>query len=387
MAYPSNFHHQTGEFEQESLAYRPAPSSPSYLAGQGALARTTDLSLSRNVGDVRHRIHEIERDIFRHPNLMAHFTVVSAYLGLDSWLLEPISYLRQEGLYGEDMAQLHGPTVTLPHPRQVEDLREAHASLFNSPPSDLFELICKYRRYTNFQATGIVERLAALREGSASSGRSRQDGRTAPDGQMYACPSENCKKAFRKSGHAKNHVQNNHPEYLQLHPDYQPQQCMIEVRSSESTSPEVDRPPLPRSYSDQSRRPGRGRRTDSVNQPRDALSTIYSEREDYVNALSPRSTGASSSADTEESISSVQQSRRSMTGSGHRNRHTKSQFGPTLGSLSHIKRGREPVSSSESLATTTMYPEPTDQALQQRLSKRHSPAYPQPQTWSFSTYN
>lgn len=213
--------------------------SSSTTAGQVSL-RASHTSASSTCCNDGTNLAQLESSIFRHPELQNHFKTVRTYLILDSWVLEPISYLRQEGFLSTSIAM--DPSVRLPQRRQIADLASVQPLLFGSPPTELFNLICQYRQRSGFRETGILQRLDKLKE-SWLQPKSKPEvgGKTAPEGQVYKCPSVNCKKSFRKAGHATNHMESYHPEYLQLHPDYQPQQFTIQAPRSASTSPELDR--------------------------------------------------------------------------------------------------------------------------------------------------
>lgn len=164
---------------------------------------------------------EIEEEILRDPELQEHHAAVLLYLRLDIWSLESICALRSRG--PPELAQLH-PT------------------LFTSPPESLFKLIYTIRHFTGLNLAGTISRIEAASFPGRQKEVSREPaGKIAPRGQAYACPSKHCKKVFIKSGHAANHVEKNHPEYLKLHPDYQPSQVMVEHLRSRPNSPEMER--------------------------------------------------------------------------------------------------------------------------------------------------
>lgn len=188
--------------------------------------------------NVHSSIAKVELEILNHPEVDAHFDAVCFYLKIDLVLLEAISYLRQEGLWSSKMSQMYGSSVQAPRTEQIEELASFHQSLFQSPPSSLFDLICELRRLTGFGPTVMTDRLPSLLKLSILNRKRRKQGRirTAPEGQLYACPSMNCHKTFKKSGHARNHVETKHPEYLEIHPNYLPHRFVVDDVSTGPSS-------------------------------------------------------------------------------------------------------------------------------------------------------
>lgn len=176
-------------------------------------------------------VAQLERDILFHPEIKAHYNIVCLYLRMDLVLLEPISYLRQEGLWRSDLCYSYGTEVRAPPPDQIKDLAPLHCSLFQSPPTELFNLVCDFRRLTGFGSCRSTDQLPSLlRLRYSDQQHQRIDCRkTAPEGQLYVCPSTKCRKTFKKAGHARNHVESKHLEYLQIDPDYIPQHFVIDV--------------------------------------------------------------------------------------------------------------------------------------------------------------
>lgn len=162
-----------------------------------------------------------KREIERHPDSITCFDAVSLCLRLPLVLLRSISALRAAGPWHNELEIIYGP-------------------LFTSPSDELFNMILALRSFPHFEPTGLIEQLES-RKSHASAGRKPEPGRTAPNGQAYECPSEHCRKQFKKSGHAQNHVDKHHPEYLKLHPDYQPSQFIVDTLRSLSGSPELQR--------------------------------------------------------------------------------------------------------------------------------------------------
>lgn len=181
-------------------------------------------------------VAQLELDILYHPDIKSHLEAVCLYLRMDLTLLESISYLRQEGLWRPDISQPYG-AVQRPKTDQMLSMASIHQSLFHSPPTDLFDLICDLRRFTGFGSRTATERLPSLLEQRYLDRRHRSydSMKTAPSGRLYACPSSNCRKTFKKSGHARNHVETKHLEYLQLNPDYLPQQFVVNVTTGKLT--------------------------------------------------------------------------------------------------------------------------------------------------------
>lgn len=171
---------------------------------------------------------EIEEQILQSPDLQHHHAAVILYLRLDIWLLESIFALRNS---------------------ESAELARLHPSLFDSPPEPLFHLIYTLRHFLGLDLSSTIEKIESLQPNERGKERLREPGsssRVAPRGQAYGCPSKYCKKAFVKSGHAVNHVEKQHPEYLKLHPDYQPSHFMVEHHRSCPTSPELERQERPR---------------------------------------------------------------------------------------------------------------------------------------------
>lgn len=166
----------------------------------------------------------LEYQIRKYPKLASHLPAVLTYLRIDLVLLESVSYIRQEGFWDASTSDLYRSVLLMPSATQTQALATLCPMLFLSPPSDLFNLVCQYRLQTRFQPTGLADRLT-YRWSSVSKQIVRRGGliRTAPTGEWYVCPSLYCKKRFKKAGHTQNHISRCHPEYLQLHPDFQPQ--------------------------------------------------------------------------------------------------------------------------------------------------------------------
>lgn len=209
---------------------------------------------------IKSQIVAIEHEILSHPSLAANIDVVSVYLTIGKYQLEPISWLRQEGLWKNmDPMVMHELSLRLPRKEHYEALRDVQPSLFDNPPSDLFDLICQYRWLTAFEPTDILSKLdepvAPPEQRQASK---YEAGRTAPDGYKYSCPSRGCRKQYAKSGHLKNHINQNHPDFLRLHPDWRPFYRPVEAGSSDSSSPASERHPIQQlgdSRPSQTRRP------------------------------------------------------------------------------------------------------------------------------------
>lgn len=166
---------------------------------------------------------EIEEQILQSPEIQQYHAAVVLYLRLDIWLLESIFALRNS---------------------ESAELAQLHPTLFESPPEPLFHLIYTLRHFLDLDLTDIIERIERSQSDSREKERSREPGvssRVAPRGKAYGCPSKHCKKVFIKSGHAANHVEKQHPEYLKLHPDYQPSHFMVEHQRSRPASPELER--------------------------------------------------------------------------------------------------------------------------------------------------
>lgn len=173
----------------------------------------------------------LELQILQHPNLDAHLNTVRLYIKLDLVLLESISYLRQEGLWNTNMQQMYSGSVPRPQGEHLAELAILHPSLYQSPPPSLFNLICEYRRILGSNSSETVEKfLRLLRPSILEKDRKGSPSRkVAPQGRVFACPSAHCRKMFKKAGHARNHVQSRHPEYLQLNPEYHPETHMTVI--------------------------------------------------------------------------------------------------------------------------------------------------------------
>lgn len=202
---------------------------------QSSTASTTQsvmpfMAYDQAATNIHSSIARIELEILNHPEVDAHFDSVCFYLKIDLVLLEAISYLRQEGLWSSQMSQIYGASVQAPRPEQIEELASFHQSLFQSPPTNLFNLICDFRKLTGFGPSVMTDRLPSLLKLSIQNRKRRKQGRmrTAPLGQLYACPSSKCHKTFKKSGHARNHVETKHPEYLEIHPNYLPHRFVVD---------------------------------------------------------------------------------------------------------------------------------------------------------------
>lgn len=197
---------------------------------------------------VESKIEAIEEQILTHSNLAAHIDVVNVYLTIGKYQLEPISWLRQEGLWrSSDPITMQEMSLRLPQREHYEALRDVQPSLFDSPPSDLFDLICQYRWFTDFQETDIIAKLEESVTTSEQRPASRYEaGRTAPDGYKYPCPSRGCRKDYSKSGHLRNHINSNHPDFLRLHPEWKPYYRPVDTGSSDSSSPSSERHPTQR---------------------------------------------------------------------------------------------------------------------------------------------
>lgn len=178
--------------------------------------------------DASRDITTLELEILQHPNLDANLSTVCLYVKMDFMLLESISYLRQEGLWNTSMQQLYSNSVQRPQGDHLAELAMLLPSLFQSPPPSLFNLVCEYRKILGSDSTQSMERfLQLLRPSSLEKDRQGLPSRkVAPKGYVYACPSAHCPKIFKKAGHARNHVNSRHPEYLQLNPEYHPESHM-----------------------------------------------------------------------------------------------------------------------------------------------------------------
>ena len=288
------------------------------------------------------------------------------------------------------MAGMHGSSVRLRLPEQGhrQALAEIHPRLFDSPPSDLFDIICKYRHLTDGRDTGIIQRLEKQVAASTSATTNKVDGSgTAPEGYRYKCPSAKCTKTYSKGGHIVRHIDTTHPEYLQLHPEWQPSQHIVKADRSLPSSPEIDR---------RSVRPTlevvheASRHTSSTGRPlsSDCGSTAvdFLDSVEYLNG-SPSSWGLKSMSDienneptsfvpssieaTEENRTSLPQLRRiHYLSSGTRH----SSYGGLQPEpdVMTAKRGRDPFSSSESVTSTFSLTNSCAQKPQRRHSKRLS---------------
>ena len=210
---------------------------------RGSFTRHTSLPSQSSGEGFDTKVARLERSILSHEDLVIHIDIIRVYLSIGKELLEPISYLRQEGLWkNAQSTSLTDGFFGLPHRDQVDDLRSVQPSLYESPPSELFNLVCQYRWHTNFQLTGIIERLDAVQlAGEFDAGNRHVSGKTAPDGHKYACPSRGCKKSYTKSGHLRNHIEKTHPDFLRLRPDWRPQFQPTDTTSSSSSSPHSER--------------------------------------------------------------------------------------------------------------------------------------------------
>ncbi|KAK5091203.1 hypothetical protein LTR05_001383 [Lithohypha guttulata] len=158
----------------------------SHSAEQDSRSRAASPRANQAVSDIQRKMSELEEAILQHPSLKSQYKVVRTYLVLDSWVLEPISFLRQDGLWAVDMAPMHDTSMKLPKPEQIDHLANLHASLFQSPPTDLFNMICKYRRYSDFKDTGIIQRLEELKQSwLPAKAVQAENSRTAPQGGTF----------------------------------------------------------------------------------------------------------------------------------------------------------------------------------------------------------
>lgn len=378
MAFPSNHDKRQARHEPTSQrVYRYSPVSASPI-GQECLNFVGIEDSGTSERDVLHyhdaRVcHEgicsmgIEREIMRHPDSMACFDAISLCLRLPMVLLQSISALRETGPWHDELESIYGP-------------------LFATPPTELFDMVLALRRFPQFEPARLIEQLQ-LRKRGASAARKPEAGRTAPDGQAYECPSENCKKQFKKSGHAQNHVDKHHPEYLKLHPDYQPSRFIVESLRSASGSPELQRAPERQSVQ-------MGTQPAARPVPKDSTSPLSSLLDpiEQRSLLSPRSFGLSSMGEWEEEPQlsrsrshSRPSPRQPVTPQGLEtevagtDRHTAvKHLAPHFGSL-QTKRGRHSYSSIESMAAEYIGGEPattTTTGPQRRHSKRVSTHYP-----------
>ena len=343
---------------------------PAGQGGAGDVKPTIPTTSERNFSQQHHhsRICKdgicsqgIKHEIIQHPASMICFDAVSLCLRLDIVLLQSIRELREAGPWHNELESIYGP-------------------LFTSPPTDLFNNIVALRNFPQFEPASIIEQLE-LRRDNESKARKPEAGRTAPYGQAYECPSANCQRQFKKSGHAQNHVEKQHPEYLKLHHDYQPSQFIVEALRSVSGSPE-----LQRIYENpQPQRPcPTGQRAVSVHSTR--LSFPLLEPIDQSLLLSPRSFGLSSGGDWEEQEKTSRSRshsrlspRQPVTPQSHEaglisaDRHLAVKAVAPQLEFSQVKRGRDPYSSTESISVTYNTGEQVSAARpKRRHSKRHS---------------
>lgn len=223
---------------------------------------------------------EIEEEILRSTELQEHYAAVILYLRLDILLLESVRALRNSG--SGQLAQLH-------------------PSLFTSPPDSLFNLIYTLRLF-GLDLADTISKIEAVSVPDRPKETSREPaGKIAPRGQAYECPSKYCKKVFIKSGHAANHVGKQHPEYLKLHPDYQPSHFLVEHQRSRPTSPELERQDRQRASNKQAElRPNTGApNTPSVSS--EGLSIYFSDGAGGTwDRPSPRLQGYESQGDSDD---------------------------------------------------------------------------------------
>lgn len=166
---------------------------------------------------------DLEKQILRHPEVSTQLEAISLCLRLPIVLLKSLHALRTDEQHHDDLQSVYG-------------------QLFTTPSSDLFNLVHMLRIFPHYDPTKLIERLQLAKDFTSPNIKSKSEaGRTAPDGYKYVCPSLNCFKDFSKSGHAQNHLKKYHPEYLQLHPDYEPKATPVDLSRSQSTSPELDR--------------------------------------------------------------------------------------------------------------------------------------------------
>lgn len=311
---------------------------------------------------------EIEEEILQSPDLQHHHAAVVLYLQLDIWLLESIFALRNS-----DSAAL----------------AQLHPSLFEAPPDGLFHLIYTLRHFPNLDLSSTIEKVESLHRSNRGKDRGRESGsgsRVAPRGQAYGCPSKHCKKAFIKSGHAVNHVEKQHPEYLKLHPDYQPSHFMVDHPRSRPTSPELERQERARATNRaHEARPSSGLiRTPSA--ASESVSLYYSDGTGGTGTAwdrpSPLLHGYESQGDSDELSQLVPSGNISRTtnypspsysGTGQDVRgHGSPDLSRYLVPVNHSKRAREHSSSSESVATVCRMDENENTRFRRHYAKRRS---------------
>lgn len=220
------------------------------------------------------RADELEQRIFQHPDIHAHYGIVELYLKIDEFTLQSIYHLREKNDFCKELAKHHN-------------------SFFESPPKDLFKLIYDLRLFKDYSVSETLGRLEASRKDPQKK-MLKPVIRTAQEGYIYKCPSEKCRKTFKKAGHARNHVENQHAEYLKLYPGWEPQQHL--VSSSGSRSPESDRHQADESDGEQFRHRRHAVESSEMSRPRIAkISTTTSETSN-INSISPRSLVFSSSS-------------------------------------------------------------------------------------------
>lgn len=171
--------------------------------------------------------NDIEKQIFGHPDSEAHYGAIVQCLEMDLTTFQSILFLREQSRHSKELAKLH-------------------VSFFNSPPRDIFKLIFNLRLFSNYSASDTIQRFISFRDAAGQNqqeacSRSSSAQKTAPEGMVYKCPSEKCKKSFTKAGHAKKHLENLHAEYLKLYPGWEPQQGLVSRPGS--LSPNLDRRP------------------------------------------------------------------------------------------------------------------------------------------------
>lgn len=281
---------------------------------------------------------EIEEEILRSSELPEHHAAVLLYLRLDIWLLESIYALRNSGW---------------------NELAHLHPTLFGSPPESLFNLIYTLRLFFTFDLASTIEKIEAFNHSGKRTDRSRDSNiKLAPRGQAYGCPSKHCQKKFIKSGHAANHVEKQHPEYLKLHPDYQPSHFMVADRRSGPTSPELDRQERQRPNSKQRELKPNPLTDRSVSAAPEGLPVYFNEGPGgNWDHPSPRVQGYDSPGDTDEAPRLVP-SRDTLRTASHSStlhlstqqnsyRALSPQHSRYIDTTSHAKRARDLTPSSE----------------------------------------
>lgn len=307
----------------------------------------------------------IEREIIRHPDSRTHLDAVSLCLRLPVDLLRSISALRAEGQWHDELKAIYGP-------------------LFTAPATDLFEMILSLRCFPGYDPANLIEQLRAIKDSVVPGDRRKHEaGRTAPDGFVYMCPSENCKKPFRKSGHAQNHLRKRHPEYLQLHPNYEPQQSLVDISRSQSTSPVLERRSSKRSQDRHSESRHGSRPQNTASNIVQGLAMSLNDGAEYPDLVSPSPLGLSSFGDADEQVQltrspsngrpsprqpvTPQPQDLSFTGP---DRHSYPQHLTPPIQLS--KRVRDPYSSCESIVAMNPVDTHSGERHQRRQSKRLS---------------